>query len=178
MGQTGLGDSNRSNAANPLAGQVDDLQELAAGLKALHHALLDEQRKEYERLEGPIAGGAHLLHLVTHDPFFAWLRSLSALMVDLDALLDEPQPPLPEETDAIRQELEEMFSASARAPFWDKVTPLLQTPSVVMAYARVRAVLSRLPGPSDQAADAAADFALDLHARHRWAVARRKRGVP
>jgi hypothetical protein len=158
--------------ANDFAGgQGGDLHELAAGLKDLHHALLDERKGDYERQVGPIRGGAHLLHLVTHDPFFAWLRSLSALMVDLDSLLDEPQPPSPEETVAIRHELEETFSPAG--PFFDQVTPLLQTPPVVMAYARVRAALAGLPANA-----AAADIAVALHARHRWAVARRKRGVP
>ena len=148
------------------------LHELAAGLRDLHHRLLDEQRKEFERLHGPIGGGAHLLHLVTHDPSFAWLRSLSALMGDLDALLEEQEAVTDEEAGALRHELEEMFSARAPGPFWQRCSPLLQeAPQVAMAYGRVRLALGALPTL------AAPDVAAELHAKHRWAVARRMRGV-
>jgi hypothetical protein len=151
------------------------LRELASALKELHHTLLEEQRHSYERLEGPIRGGAHLLHLVTHDPFFAWLRSLSAVMVDLDTLLDEAMPPTPDEAAAIRRELDELFSAGGPPPFWERCAPLLQAPPVAIAYARVRTTLAVLPVP---AVPSSGDWAADLHAKHRWSVARRKRGAP
>src|SRR2546430_7044767 len=112
----------------------DHLLELAEGLRDLHHALLEGERAEYELRFGPIAGAGALLHLVTHDPFFAWLRLLSTLMVDLDELLDEEEPPSPEETGALRAELEELLSPAAPAPFWDRCAPLLQAPRVAMAY--------------------------------------------
>ena len=146
------------------------LQELAAGLRELHQELLDGQRDEYQRLHGPIAGGAQLLHLAAHDPSFAWLRVLSALMVDLDALLDEDTDPSDDEAGALRQELEETFSTAKSGQFWDRGSPLLQSPRVAMAYAQVRLAMSALPrlGPADVAAE--------LHAKHRWAVARRMRG--
>jgi hypothetical protein len=147
-----------------------DLQEIAAGLLDLHRALLAEQRAEYERTRGPIVGGAQLLHLTIHDPAFAWLRVLSALATDLDELLEQPEPPSDEEAGAVRTELEETLSPRAPDGFWSRCAPLLQAPPVAMAYARVRAALSRLPPPSPP------DTAAELHAKHRWAVARRMRG--
>jgi hypothetical protein len=148
-----------------------DLRELATGLRQLHHALLEEARAAYEETHGPVAGGGQLLHLVAHDPHFAWLRVLSVLMVDLDTLLDEEAPPTDQETGAIRRELEETLSPAAPPPFWQRLSALLQTPSVVIPYGRVRAALARLPCPP------AAETAAQLHAQHRWAVARRKRGI-
>jgi hypothetical protein len=163
--------------ANPGRDPVTDpraiLRELADGLEGLHHALLEEQRRQYEQLQGPILGGGHLLHLVARDPSFAWLRSLSTLMVDLDFLLDEEEPPSAVETGALYQELEELFSPATSDPFWPKCSPLLQAPAVAMAYGRVRLTLNQLPRPP-----VASDTAADLHARHRWAVARRMRGTP
>jgi hypothetical protein len=147
-----------------------DLQEIAAGLLDLHRALLAEQRAAYERTRGPIVGGAQLLHLTIHDPAFAWLRVLSALATDLDELLEQPEPPSDEESGAVRAELEETFSPRAPDDFWSRCAPLLQVPPVAMAYARVRAALSRLPPPIPP------DTAAELHAKHRWAVARRMRG--
>ena len=148
------------------------LHDLVPALRALHHALLDESRAEYERSHGPLSGPGHLLHLVAHDEAFAWLRVLSSLMVDLDTLVDEEPPASDEEAAAIRRELEETFSSSAPGGFWERCSTLLQSPPVVMAYAQVRACLARLPlqRPASDAADR-------LHAKHRWAVARRKQGV-
>lgn len=141
-------------------------------MRALHQALLDESRADYERSHGPVSGPGHLLHLVAHDQAFAWLRVLSSLMVDLDVLVDEEPPASDEEAAAIRRELEETFSPAAPGGFWDRCSALLQSPPVVMAYAGVRAALARLPSRPP-----VVETAERLHAQHRWAVARRKRGV-
>ena len=147
------------------------LSELAPALRELHKALLQEGRDDYERTHGPVAGTGQLLHLVMHDPSFAWLRVLSALMADLDELLEAPEPATDEEAAAIRRELEETFSPASGGDFWARCSPLLQSAPVVIAYARVQALLRRLPRPP------APEVAADLHAQHRWAVVRRKRGA-
>lgn len=149
------------------------MRDLVPALRALHQALLNESRAEYERSHGPVSGPGHLLHLVAHDPAFAWLRVLSSLMVDLDVLVDEEPPASLDEAAAIRRELEETFSSAAPGGFWDRCSALLQDPTVVMAYAGVRAVLARLPLQPP-----VLDAAERLHDQHRWAIARRKRGQP
>jgi hypothetical protein len=146
--------------------------ELAAALRELHHALLESAREEYERTHGPVPGPGQLFHLVVNDPSFAWLRVLSEVMADLDELLDEEHPASADEQAAIRHELDEIFSPAAPRAFWDRCSPLLQQSDVVIAYARVRSLLARLP-PSPPL-----DAAARLHAQHRWAVARRKHGTP
>jgi hypothetical protein len=158
-------------AASPAPVSRESLTELAAALRELHKILMEEQRDDYERTHPPIGGG-QLLHLVAYDDSFAWLRTLSALTVDLDALLDEPEPASVDEAGALRGELEEIFSPAAGTRFWDRCLPLLQTPRIAVAYARVRLALAALPQPTP------ADVAADLHAQHRWAVARRMRGGP
>jgi hypothetical protein len=145
----------------------EELQELAAGLAELHRALLAEQRAEHERAHGAVGAG-QLLHLATSDPAFSWLRVLSEFMADLDALLDEPEPPSELEAGALRWELEEVFSA-AWGTFWDRCVPLLQVPAVSMAYSRVRAALARLPKPPPPGGTE------EARANHRWAVARSQR---
>jgi hypothetical protein len=147
----------------------DTLEEVAAALRDLHRALLDEERAGYESRQGPIAGPVQLLQLVTHDPSFAWLRVLSEFMADLDGLLDEADPPSEQEARALGQELEQVLSAAGPAAFWDRCLPLLQVVPVAIAYARLRAALSRLPGK------AGPDPAAEIHAGHRWAAARRLR---
>lgn len=57
-------------------------------LLPLHKALLDYERVQYERVRGRVESSGALLQLVLDDQWFAYLRSLSALMVQIDELLD------------------------------------------------------------------------------------------
>jgi hypothetical protein len=148
------------------------LVELAAALRELHRTLLENARQEYERTHGPVPGPGQLFHLVVNDQSFAWLRVLSEVMADLDELLDEQSAASADEQAAIRRELDQIFSPAAPRAFWDRCSPLLQQSDVVIAYAHVRSLLARLP-PAPPL-----DAAAGLHAQHRWAVARRKRGTP
>lgn len=146
------------------------IQHLSMELKVLHKALLRGGQAAYEAEHGPVAGGAQLLHLVVHDPAFAWLRGVSELMADLDALLDLGTPPTAEEEGAVRAEVDQLLSP-AGGDLWVNLTKFIQQEAeVATAYARVRQILLSLPKP------AANDEAASLHAKHRWAETRRYRG--
>jgi hypothetical protein len=148
------------------------LRHLAAELRVLHQALLQARREEYERDHGPIAGPTQLFQLVVNDPAFAWLRPLSALMADLDEMLEAEEPATDEEAGAVRHELEHLFSP-AGADLWAGLSRFLQIDTdVATSYAHVRQLLVALPRP------APLDEAAALHARHRWAEIRRHRHQP
>ena len=68
------------------------LTNLRNGLLPLHKYLLDTERAAYERDVAPIATPGQFLDLVLNDPWFAWLRELSQLIVVIDETLglDEP----------------------------------------------------------------------------------------
>jgi hypothetical protein len=53
----------------------------------LHKALLDRERASYETMHGRVGAG-EMLRLALEDPQFAWLRSLSELIVRIDELID------------------------------------------------------------------------------------------
>jgi hypothetical protein len=145
------------------------IRDLAAELRVLHKALLQAGRAAHEREHGPVPGATQLLHLLVHDPAFAWLRSLSELMTDLDQMLDGGEDLSAEEQGAVRGELEHLFSP-ATGELWTALTTFLQEEAeVATAYARVRQILLSLPRP------APIDAAAELHAQHRWAEARRHR---
>src|SRR5437763_2091478 len=57
------------------------------GLLELHKALLDGERERYERIHGKVTAGK-MLQLAFQDPQFAWLRSMSELIVRIDELLE------------------------------------------------------------------------------------------
>jgi hypothetical protein len=52
-------------------------------LLELHRLLLEEVRRDYEREHGKVTPGQYL-DLLVNDEAFAWLRSLTALIVELD----------------------------------------------------------------------------------------------
>jgi hypothetical protein len=109
------------------------------------------------------------LHLLVHEPAFAWLRPLSELMADLDGMLDEAEPLSDEEGGAVRGEIEHLLSPAAGELAARAVALVAVDPEIAIPYARVRQLLLALPAPP------AIDAAAALHARHRWAEARRHR---
>jgi hypothetical protein len=144
-------------------------QQLAIELRSLHKALLQAARAAYEAEHGPVGGAMQLLHLVVHDPAFGWLRPLSELMADLDAILDLAEPLTDEEAGAVRGEVEHILSPSGGELAGRAVALVEKDPEIAIPYARVRQLLIALPPPP------AIDAAEALHARHRWAEARRHR---
>ena len=66
------------------------------GLLRLHKNLLDSERNAYERDVERIRSTGQYLELVLNDPWFAWLRELSKLVVAIDEMLDRKEPPMSE----------------------------------------------------------------------------------
>ena len=60
------------------------LKTIATSLRAQHKLLLDYEKRIYEKTYGRVEGPYQLLGLAMNDPQFAWLRSMSAEMVNLD----------------------------------------------------------------------------------------------
>src|SRR5712692_4018521 len=57
----------------------------------LHQTLLEIERKSFERTHGRVNSG-ELLQLVINHAQFAWLRMVSALVVQIDEMLDADEP--------------------------------------------------------------------------------------
>ena len=80
---------NNSPQATPEQEQMrQPLIELHGALVKLHKALLDSERQVYEKDIGHIQSPNHFFQLLTSDPFFAWLRPISQLIVAIDETLD------------------------------------------------------------------------------------------
>src|SRR5688572_14289117 len=110
------------------------LVELRKLLLNLHKTLIDWQRADYERVRGRLQT-SQLLNVMFNDPEFAWLRSMSGLIVRIDEAL-ESKPA--RSTDQPRNEIESgPLVAGAR----DLIAPEPGTP-----YAqRYHAALQELP---------------------------------
>ena len=62
------------------------LKAVRLALLRLHKALIDAERGEWEKSRGP-ASSNELLKALIEDPFFAWLRPFSGLIVAIDEAL-------------------------------------------------------------------------------------------
>ena len=74
------------------AGLRQRLTELCAALQQLHKTLLNSERLSYEASFGRTVSPYDFLHLLTSDPWFAWLAPVTHLLADMDALLDAKEP--------------------------------------------------------------------------------------
>ncbi|MBV9406966.1 MAG: hypothetical protein JO211_16580 [Acidobacteriaceae bacterium] len=68
------------------------LTELRQTLLTLHKALLDSERTSYELVHGTIASPAAFLQLLINDNWFAWLRPVTSLLVQIDETLAAKNP--------------------------------------------------------------------------------------
>jgi len=115
------------------------LIELHSALLQLHKALLDSERNVYEKTFGPIKSPNHFFQLLTNDPWFAWLRPISQLIVAIDETLDAKEPLSRTDTDAImNQAVFLLVPAKSGDQFGERYMAALQRdPRVVLAHAQV-----------------------------------------
>src|SRR5437588_8455803 len=69
------------------------LAELRQTLLTLHKALLDSERTSYELVHGTIPSPGAFLQLLINDSWFAWLRPVTTLLVEIDEALAAKNPP-------------------------------------------------------------------------------------
>jgi hypothetical protein len=120
----------------------EQLRDLSARLLRLHKILLDREREAYEQRHGAIASGA-LFRLVLEDEAFAWLRSLSGLIADIDEAVDTDEPVSHESAQRAFRETRRLLKSGDSGNFQDRYRVALQeSPDVVMAHADVSRALA------------------------------------
>jgi hypothetical protein len=127
------------------AAQRAGLRDLWKQLLPLHRALIDAARDEYIATGADVAGPTHLLQLLNEDPFFQWLKPMTALIVEIDEMsrtdFDRAQ------LDAMVARVREIFDGGAAGPFGSRYLPLLQRDvDVAIAHAAIRQILVRFQG--------------------------------
>ena len=126
------------------------LVELRRLLLQLHKTLIDWQRTDYERVHGRLQT-TQLLNVMFNDPEFAWLRSMSGLIVRIDEAL-EVKPPKPEiETGPLVAGAQELVSPEGGTPYAQRYHAALQElPDAVLAH-RDLITLLKLKRPASNA---------------------------
>ena len=115
------------------------LVELHGALLKLHKALLDSEKLVYEKDVGPIKSPNHFFQLLTTDPYFAWLRPISQLIVAIDETLDEKEPLANDSIDSLMQQAVFLLvPAQSTGEFAERYVAALQRdPRVILAHAQV-----------------------------------------
>ncbi len=131
---------NESKESNPEQEAIrKQLLELHGALLRLHKALLDSERIVYEKNVGPIQSPNHFFQLLTNDPWFAWLRPITQLIVAIDETLDAKEPLTNVNVDAMmNQSVFLLVPANSGNEFGERYVAALQRdPRVVLAHAQV-----------------------------------------
>ena len=145
-----------------------ELRAVRESLAELHRRLVGAARQGYEREHGRISGPGELLRLLTQHDDFAWLRGLSELLADIDALSGEVATT--ELLAAVRGAAEAMVQPTQEPQgFWARYSPLLQEfPDVAVAHGQLRQLLGQLPPASEGGPR-------ELRERHQQALAKRRK---
>lgn len=121
------------------------LRDVRSALLRLHKTLLDFERESYERQHGRISNSYEFLNLVMHNPWFAWLRHLSELIVQVDELLDARDSASESTAAALIEQSRLLLTPSeAGDEFQQKYfASVQQSPEVVLAHGE----FAKLLGP-------------------------------
>ncbi len=113
-------------------------------LLALHKVLLDHERSRYESTRGRIEGPGQALNLVMNDPWFAWLRPISALVVQADEKLDDANGVTAADVAAFGAQIRALLQGPGGGPDFQTAfqRALQETVEAVVAQGRLAAVLA------------------------------------
>jgi hypothetical protein len=123
------------------------LKSLRDQLLLLHKSLLDSERATYERDIARITSTGQYLNLVLGDPWFQWLRELSAFIVLIDETLAQKEPPATVEDGArlIAQARSLLVPAEEGSGFARRYFDIMQRdPAAVLAHSDMLQVLNAL----------------------------------
>ena len=116
------------------------LRDLRGKLLQLHKVLLDDARVAYEMDRGRVTSNATLLQLVIGDPWFAWLHSLSELIIRIDQTAEPDSPATDADAATLFEQVERLLTASETGEGFQRryYDALQRQPAVGLAHAEVR----------------------------------------
>jgi response regulator RpfG family c-di-GMP phosphodiesterase len=120
----------------------DRLNNIRSKLLHLHKTLMEYERASYEQIYGRVEP-AELLRLLIQNEQFAWLHTISELIVRIDEIVDAKEPATGEELKSVGEAVEKLLRpAEIGEEFAAKYqNALQQDPDVVMAHKEVRDAL-------------------------------------
>lgn len=113
-----------------------ELRPLRQSLLELHKALIDEERAQYEQVHGRVPP-AELLQLLLGDSQFAWLRSISELIVQIDEMSEGDDPPTRARADEVLGLVRRLLTQTGTEFAQRYADALQRQPAIVMIHGRV-----------------------------------------
>jgi len=123
------------------------LQDLSHALQSLHRDLLMTEAKRLAHESGAPVNPYDLLQASLHDPSFAWLRKMSALIVHIDVIVDETENLTGTEANQIHDQvlrLIEKPEPKQDQEFWTKYSAFLSDPEIILKHSKVKSILANL----------------------------------
>lgn len=118
------------------------LRDVSKVLLPLHRALIDAAKDDYAFGVAPVKP-SQLLQLLNDDPFFAWLKPLTSLIVDIDEMARTDFEA--SDVAAIADRMDSLFGAKAEESFAAHYIPMLQrSVDVAVGHAALRKAAARL----------------------------------
>jgi len=143
-----------AQAKNPYSNQGDSrdtparrkMVALREDLLRLHKALLDMERRDYEKVHGQVNAG-ELFRLVVGDAQFAWLHSISEFVVRLDEMLAGEKEITDVESREAISLARKMFLPSETGDGFQKLyfDAIQKDPAVVMEHAELVRLFNNEP---------------------------------
>ena len=81
-------------------------------LLRVHKAIIDHERVRYERQHGSVGGPVEFLEIVIRHPWFAWVRPISELIVQIDEFTAAKEPADPKDGEALLAKARELLVPS------------------------------------------------------------------
>lgn len=120
---------------------LDLLRELRSKLLHLHKTLLEMERADFERDFGHLTSG-ELLQLVINHAQFAWLRQISALVVQMDEMLAAEEPATLSDVQSLLAQAGLLFTSATDEVFREKYQAAFQRePAAVVAHSEITKLL-------------------------------------
>lgn len=142
--------SNPENAAEIAAGTPmstesrERLDGVRRSMLHLHKALLETERRAYEQVYGRIRSPGELLQLVIGHDWFAWLRQITELVVQIDETLEADDPATEQHASDLLKQVRALLKPDAGGEGFPKryYNALQQDPDSILKHADV---VRRLP---------------------------------
>ena len=138
--------TNRLTSATSPASELTQarLYGLRLGLLRLHKTLLDFERITYERFHGRVETSGELLQLVLNHGWFAWLRPVSELVVQIDNMLSADDPITVGDAAALIDQTRILLNPSETGNSFERqyYNALQYSPDVVLAHANLSQLLA------------------------------------
>jgi hypothetical protein len=120
------------------------LRDVSKVLLPLHRALIAAAKDDYAFGIAPVKP-SQLLQLLNDDPFFAWLKPLTSLIVDIDEMARTDFEPA--DVAAIADRVNRLFGSNGDDAFAAQYIPMLQrSVDVAAGHAALRKAAARLRG--------------------------------